>query len=135
RRRVARRRQRLIWIFHLAASLLLKIFTRGRRRLAGLRAALFDWRSDARARDFSQQAHLVVPPAAPRHRALPEVSVGRVEDDAVLAFGFQRGGLRLAEDAIPAIYQLMHVWIDWIGRRHHKNARAVAAHLVFVQPD
>ena len=104
------------------------------RRRAALRALLFDRRRDAHARHLRQQADLVVPPAAPGHRALPEVRVGRVVDDALFARRFERRRLRLSEDAVPAVDQRMHVRVDGIGRRHHEDARAVAAHLVLVEP-
>ena len=102
--------------------------------MPGAGAQLLDRRRDARARDLGEQADLVVPPAAPRHRPLPEVRVGRVVDDAFLAGRFERRRLRLAEDAVPAVDQRVHVRVDRIGRRHHEDARAAAAHLVLVEP-
>ena len=107
----------------------------GRRRARGVGLLLHDRSGDARAGDFGEQAHLVVPPSGPRHRALPEIGVGGIEDDPGLAFGFQRGGLRLSEDAIEAIDQRVHIGIDGVGGRHGEDARAAGALLVFVQPD
>src|SRR5882762_10947265 len=71
----------------------------------------------SRAGHFGEQADLVVPPAAPRHRAFPEVRVRRVVDDAFLAGRFERRRLRLPEDPVPAIDQRMDVQVDRIGGR------------------
>ncbi len=106
----------------------------GGRRRAGHGAALLDGRGHADAGDLGQHADLVVPPAAPRHRALPEVGVRRVVDDAVLAGGLEGGGLRLAQDAVPPVDQRVHVRVDRVGGGHHEDARAGVAHLVLVQP-
>ena len=148
---VARRRERIVGTLEGAAALGFEIAgaaggTGGGAASAGggrgcgggargVGLQLHDGSGDARAGDFGEQAHLVVPPSGPRHGALPEVGVGGVEDDAGLAFGFQRGGLRLAEDAVEAIDQRVHVGIDGVGGRHGEDARTAGALLVFVEPD
>ena len=104
------------------------------RLLARHRALLIDRRGDARARDLGEEAYLVVPPAAPRHRPLPVVGVGRVVDDAFLAGGLEGGSLGLPEDAVPAVDERVHVRVDRIGGRHDEDARGIAAHLVLVEP-
>ena len=62
-------------------------------RRPGRGAELIHRRGHAGARHLREQANLVVPPAGPRERTLPEVRVGRVVDDAVLARDLERGRL------------------------------------------
>ena len=131
---IARRRQRLVRILHLAALLPLKILVRRGRRAAGLRLSLFNGTRNSRACDFSQQSHLIVPPAAPRHRSLPKVCVSRVVNDPFLACGLQRRRLGLAENSVPTINERMHILIYRIGSRHHEYPRTLAPHLMLVQP-
>ncbi len=104
-------------------------------RLVERRALLIGGCRDADAGHLGEQADLVVPPARPGHGAFPEVRVRRVVDDADLALGLERRGLRLPQDRVPPVDQRVHVRVDGIGRRHHEHARAVARHLVLVQPD
>ncbi len=42
--------------------------------------------------------------------------------------------MRLAQDAVPPVDQRVDVRVDRIGGGHHEDARAGAAHLMFVQP-
>ena len=104
-------------------------------RRAGGRASCSIGVGDARARDFGEQADLVVPPAAPGHRALPEVRVGRVVDDAVPCRPPRAPPPATARGCVPAVDQRMDVRVDRIGRRHDEHARAVGAHLMLIEPD
>src|SRR5215475_7957946 len=61
-----------------------------RCQLTSSGALLIDGRGHARTRHFGEQPDLVVPPAAPGHRPLPEIRVGRVVDDPVFARRFER---------------------------------------------
>ena len=90
---------------------------------------------DAHAGHLREQSHLVMPPAGPGHRALPEVGVGGIENDAGLALRLERGGLRLSVRPVQAVDQRVHVGIDRVGGRHGEDTRAGGALLVLVQPD
>ena len=107
---------------------------RSARLLRPARLDLIGRRCNANACHLGEQPDLVVPPAGPGHRSLPEVGVGGVVDDAFLAGRLQRSCLRLAHDRVPAVNQRVHVLVDRIGGGHHEDARASRTHLVLVEP-
>src|SRR6476646_3696838 len=85
RRRQRRRREDIFWTVASRAV--------NRRQLTSSSALLIDGRGDARTRHLREKPDLVMPPAAPGHRPLPEIRVGRVVDDPVFARRFERRSL------------------------------------------
>ncbi len=107
----------------------------GRDGGARRRPTLLEGGRDAGARHLGEEPDLVVPPAAPRHRAFPEVRVGGVVDDPVFARCLERGRLRLAEDPVPPVDQRVDVGVDGVGRGHDEDPGAGTALLMLVEPD